>query len=81
MTMEIVGNDAQFNEKVTLLKDLEIYGNIKTENILDVWKSKRFRELQTQLLAGNRRYSKTCSMCNRGLDKADKKRLKWLTGK
>ena len=58
----------------------EIYGNIKTENILDVWKSKRFRELQTQLLAGNRRYSKTCSMCNRGLDKVDKKRLKWLTG-
>lgn len=59
----------------------EIYGNIKTENILDVWKSKRFRELQAQLLAGNRRYSKTCSMCNRGLDKADKKRLKWLTKK
>ena len=31
MTMEIVGNDAQFNEKVTLLKDLEIYGNIKNK--------------------------------------------------
>jgi predicted nucleic acid-binding Zn-ribbon protein len=29
--MEIVGNDAQFNEKVTLLKDLEIYGNIKNK--------------------------------------------------
>ena len=31
MTMEIVGNDAQFNEKVTLLKDLEIYGDIKNK--------------------------------------------------
>ena len=31
MTMEIVGNDAQFNGKVTLLKDLEIYGNIKNK--------------------------------------------------
>ena len=31
MTMEIVGNDAQFNGKVTLLKDLEIYGDIKTK--------------------------------------------------
>ncbi len=29
--MEIVGNDAQFNGKVTLLKDLEIYGNIKNK--------------------------------------------------
>ena len=29
MTVQITGNDAQFNEKVTLLKDLEIYGNIK----------------------------------------------------
>ena len=34
MTMEIVGNDAQFNEKVTLLKDLEIYGNIKNKTKL-----------------------------------------------
>ena len=31
MTMEIVGNDAQFNGKVTLLKDLEIYGDIKNK--------------------------------------------------
>ena len=31
------------------------------ENILDVWKSKR-RELQTQLLAGNRRYSSVCAI-------------------
>jgi microcystin-dependent protein len=29
--MEIVGNDAQFNGKVTLLKDLEIYGDIKNK--------------------------------------------------
>ena len=31
MTREIVGNDAQFNGKVTLLKDLEIYGDIKNK--------------------------------------------------
>ena len=31
MTMEIVSNDAQFNGKVTLLKDLEIYGDIKNK--------------------------------------------------
>ena len=31
MTMEIVGNDAQFNGKVTLLKNLEIYGDIKNK--------------------------------------------------
>ena len=31
MTMEIVGNDAQLNGKVTLLKNLEIYGDIKNK--------------------------------------------------
>ena len=31
MTLQITGNDAQFNKKVTLLKDLEIYGNIKNK--------------------------------------------------
>jgi len=31
MTMEIVGNDAQFNSNVTILKDLEIYGDIKNK--------------------------------------------------
>jgi radical SAM protein with 4Fe4S-binding SPASM domain len=56
----------------------EIFGNIKTDNILDVWQSKAFKELQDNLLQGNRRYSKTCSMCNRGLDKRDKERLVWL---
>ena len=56
----------------------EIFGNIETDNILDIWNGEAFKELQNNLLQGNRRYSKTCSMCNRGLDKRDKKRLKWL---
>ena len=56
----------------------EIFGNIETDNIIDVWNSPKFRELQEQLLRGNRRYSKPCSMCNRRLDYRDKNRLEWM---
>ena len=57
----------------------DIFGNIETDNILDVWKSKEFVELQQNLLKGNRACNKVCSTCNRELDARDKKRLKWLT--
>ncbi len=57
----------------------DIFGNIETDNILDVWKSKKFVELQQNLLKGNRACNKVCSTCNRKLDARDKQRLKWLT--
>ena len=31
MTMDIIGNDAQFNKRITILEDLEIFGNIKNK--------------------------------------------------
>ena len=31
MTIQITGNDAQFNKDITILGDLEIYGSIKSK--------------------------------------------------
>ena len=33
MTMDIIGNDAQFNKRITILEDLEIFGNIKNKTL------------------------------------------------
>lgn len=56
----------------------EIYGDISKDNIFRVWESAEWKELQEQLIDGNRQYSKTCSMCNRGIDARDRDRIQWL---
>jgi radical SAM protein with 4Fe4S-binding SPASM domain len=62
MTVTIKGNVLSCFEDY---KQENIMGNVKDENILDIWNNKSFSKFRKNLLAGKRHLYNICKNCNR----------------